>query len=508
MPPPNKNAKERVLYMRKSSFSLACAAILVLVAAAGKIANGQEPVEKFSAKVAGDQKTHRLLTLPECLAIALTNNHRRPVSRYNVEIADAQLQQALSSYWPQVGAKASYIRLDEDPNFLFPVTRLTVPESTFVATTPLGPLPVTVPAQTVNIPEQNVKLMDQQNMAASLELMYPLYTGGMRPAIVKQAESGLAAAKEEARRTDLQVIYDVKRFYYGAVLSKRLRRIAEDALARMEVTLDLTESLYKGGSTRVKKTDYLRNKTVVLALRSTLAFLAGNERLTIAALTNAIGLDWDAQIGVSDEDLPYKPYEADLATLVGSAYSFQPDWKMLEEGIKAAEAQVEEKHAGHLPKFALVGNLTHIENSYDKGIVTPENKDSWSAGIVMELPLFKGFRTQNEVREAKARLDKINHQKILLREGIALQVKDVFLQMMRSQEQRQAMEEAAKAAEENRDLNERAYQEELVETKDVIEAQLVESFMKANNEKTLYDHNEAQARLEFVVGKEIDSILR
>jgi outer membrane protein len=97
---------------------------------------------------------------------------------------------------------------------------------------------------------------------------------------------------------------------------------------------------------------------------------------------------------------------------------------------------------------------------------------------------------------------------VLLREGIALQVKDVFLQMVRSQEQRDAMEEAVKAAEENRDLNERAYQQELVETKDVIEAQLVESFMKANNEKTLYDHIEARARLEFVVGKEIESALQ
>jgi len=258
----------------------------------------------------------------------------------------------------------------------------------------------------------------------------------------------------------------------------------------------------------VKKTDYLRNKTVVEGLRSTVALLKGNERLALAALTNAIGLDWDAEIGVSEEEIPYRPYEADLKKLVGNAYSFNPDWKKLEEGIKATEAQVEEKNAGHLPRIALVGNLTHIENSYDKGMVTPENKHSWSAGIVMNLPLFQGFRTRNEVREAQARLEKIRHQKVLLREGIALQVKDVFLQMARSQEQRQAMQEAVKSAEENRDLNERAYQEEMVETKDVIEAQLVESFMKANNEKTLYDHIESQARLEFVVGKEIESILQ
>jgi outer membrane protein len=272
--------------------------------------------------------------------------------------------------------------------------------------------------------------------------------------------------------------------------------------------LELTGNLYKGGSTKVKKTDYLRNKAVVEGLRSTVALLKGNEGLALAALTNAVGLDWDVEIDVADAELPYRPSDANLAKMVGNAYAFNPDWKRLEEGVKASEAQVDEKSAGHYPQIALVGNLTHIENSYDKGMATPDNKDSWSAGIVLELPLFRGFRTKNEVREAKARLERVRQQRVLLREGIALQVKDVFLQMVRSQEQRDAMEEAVKAAEENRDLNERAYQQELVETKDVIEAQLVESFMKANNEKTLYDHIEARARLEFVVGKEIESALQ
>jgi outer membrane protein TolC len=125
----------------------------------------------------------------------------------------------------------------------------------------------------------------------------------------------------------------------------------------------------------------------------------------------------------------------------------------------------------------------------------------------MELPLFTGFRTTHEVKEAQARLGKLKEQKILLREGIALQVKHLFIQMTSAQEQKKASEEAAKASEENRDLNERAYQEELVETKDVIEAQLIESLMKAQHQKALFDHLEAQCHLDFVVGQEIVKII-
>jgi len=456
---------------------------------------------------AGVAPPARVLTLAQCLELARANNRSTAASQFSVEIAEAQLAQALSSYWPQLSARASFLQLDQDPNFVLPESSVTLPASTFVAATPLGPLPVSVPAQTVTVPEQDIQLMSRNTGLASLNLVYPLYTGGLRPALVKRAASGLAAAKQEVRRTDLQVVYDVKRFYSGAVLAKALTRIAADSLARMEVTLELTENLYQGGSTRVKKTDFLRNKVVVEALRSTLALLRGNQTLTMAALTNALGLAWEAEIDVVDEQIPFRPYIEDLKKLVGDAYSLSPDWARLEEGIKAAAAQVDEKKAGYLPQLALVGTLARIENSYDKGMVTPRNKDSWSVGVGLELPLFNGFRTRGEVAEAKARLGKLSEQKILLREGIALQVKDALIQMARGQEQRQAMEAASQAADENRDLNERAYQEELVETKDVIEAQLIDSFMQASREKTLYDQIEAQARLEFVVGREIEEVV-
>ena len=439
------------------------------------------------------------LSLAQCLDIALQNNHFRPVSKFAVEIAEAQYRQTLSGYWPQVAVRVSYSLMDEDPNFVFPPSTINVPPS--VITTPLGPIPV--PAQTIRVPEQDVKLMDRENIMGSLKMDLPLYTGGMRAAIRKQAEKGLQVAQEEARRTDLQIIYDVKRMFFGSVLSSELLKLGQEALSRMEVTLELTENLYKKGSGRIKKTDYLRNKTVVEALRSAVAQLKANEQLAKAALLNTMGLEWDLPLELSQTELPFAPYQTDLKKLVGNAYSFNPDWAKIQAGLEAAEAKIKEAKSGHFPKIALFGNLTHIWNNYDYGIVTARNKDSWTVGVGMELPLFTGFRTTQEVKMAQARLGKLKEQQILLREGIALQVKHLFIQMTSARDQKKASEEAARASEENRDLNERAYQEELVETKDMIEAQLIESIMKAQHQKALFDHVEAQVHLDFVVGQEI-----
>jgi outer membrane protein len=72
-----------------------------------------------------------------------------------------------------------------------------------------------------------------------------------------------------------------------------------------------------------------------------------------------------------------------------------------------------------------------------------------------------------------------------------------------AQKQKASTEAASAASEENRTLNELAYREELVETKDVIEAQLTESLMKAQYRKALYDCLEARASLDFVLGAQL-----
>jgi outer membrane protein TolC len=451
------------------------------------------------------------LSLKQCVDLALEKNRFRTASRYSIEIAEAQHQQALSGYWPQIGVKASYAIMDQDPNFIFPSQNISMPQGTALVmqvTNPLAPGgSIQMPLSNLPVPEQNVKLMDRHNLTASLNATLPLYTGGQVGSLVRQAEQGMKAAKEEARRTDLQVVYDTTRYYYGAVLARELVQIGRDALTRMQVTLDLTENLYTKGSGKVKKTDFLRNKTVVEWLRSAVTSLEGNEQLAKAALTNAIGLEWQHPVEPAAEPLPFMPSTAELKDLVGGAYRFNPDWARLDAGLAAAEAKIDEAQSGHLPKVGLFGSLTGIVNSYDKGIVSPDNKNSWMIGIGMELPLFNGLRTTGEVREARARLEKLKQQQFLLKEGIALQVKHIFIQLITAQQQKLSSEAAALSSEENRSLHERAYQEEMVETKDVIEAQLVESLMKANYQKTLYDNLDARANMDFVVGRQIADLI-
>ena len=438
------------------------------------------------------------LTSSECLDIALENNQLRSVSRLELEIADAQHRQALSAYWPQIAAHSALTRRDEDPLFIFP-------EETDTYLVPLGDQLLELP---VTVAEKRIALMDATHFQANVEVTYPFYTGGLRRALRRQTEAGLEAAEQAVRRTDLQVIYDVQRIYYGALLARQLVAIGEAALARLEVTLELTENLYKRGSGRVVKTDYLKNKVIVESLRSMVAHLQGNYQLSVAALGNTMGLDWHRNIELAESEVPYRPYEEGLEKLVDATYRFNPDWARLKAGLAAAEGRVGEARSGRLPKMALIGNLQFLANARDDGIVGPQEKRSWLVGIGMEVPIFDGYLTRHRIREASARVGKLEGQQILLRRGLALQIKALFLELQRVQKQEAAAAAALDAANENRRLNMRAYQSELAEVQDVIEAQILEAFMEAAYCKVRYDHLESRARLDFAVGTEINGLVQ
>ena len=485
--------------MKMNSLWWGIIGVICLYASATMAAEAPPDATKPDSPALSEKQDLMRLDLDKSLEIAWKNNQRRPASQYSLEAAEAQHKQALSAYWPNFSVKSVYTQLDESPNFIFPAKSIPVPGQT------IGPF--TVPPSSVNVPAQNVKLMDKHNLLTTASVGYPLVTGGLRSAKVKQAKSGIEAAKQEVRRTDLQVAYDTRRMFYGAVLAKQVYQIGQDTLDRLTVTLELTENLYKRGSGKVKKTDYLRNKIAVEGVRTLVAQLKGHRELAKAALVNTLGLDWNTPIEVASTEIPYQPFRAHLDELVTTSYRFNPDWAKLKAGLEAAEAKITEARSGHFPKVMLTGSFNNIANSYQEGIVTPNNRNAWALGAMVEFPLFEGFLTHNKIREARANLNKLEQDKLLLKEGIALQVKDLFLKLKQTQEQYNSAKEAAQAAEENRDLNERAYQHELVETKDVIEAQITESFLKAQFHKVVYDHAEVHAHLSYVVGTEISKML-
>jgi outer membrane protein len=474
----------------------------------------------------------QILSLEECQRVALEKNRLRPASQFAVAMAEAQHRQALSGYWPQVHAKAGWTKLDEGPNFIFPATMMGIPPQT--VTVPGGTAMVTIPAnafapgfpptaiqmpvsfpgqsittsmQTFPVPEQNLRLMNSQTAITTGNMTWLVFDGGMRKGYREQALGAVDVAKADQRRTDLEIADSVTRLYFGAVLARQLRQLGDDTLSRMEVTLQLTESMYKNGSEKVNKTDFLDNQVMVETLRSLVAELARNEAAAEAALAYTIGLPWNATVRPASTEIPRRDFAGNLEDMVSSAYQFNPDWLKLEAGLRALQGRVTTERSEYYPKVAFTGQLHRWWNGYSAGISTDTNKAGWTIGLGAEIPIFNGFLTRNKVAEAVARVSKLKEEKFLLKEGIGLQLRDLFLSLEAASKAYDASGRAMAAAIENRELTSRAYQSELIETEKVIRAELFESLMTAQHLKARYDRLAIESRMSLVIGKEVEARL-
>lgn len=460
------------------------------------------------------------LSLHDAIRIALENNRNLKISQTALQIADAQYHQALSARYPQLTASASAMRMDEDPSFLMK-GNFVLPQNATNALSYSGALLSdavtggntapgmvmllqnggTLPSQSIPL-NMDVKQMDRDLGVLRLDMMYPLYTGGKIDAIIKQATLNKSIQSEEARRSEAEVIYDVKRYYYGAMLAQQLGKETQDTLERMTMVKDLTETFYQGGSLKVKKTDYLRTLTTVNMIASMSEEMHSNTELAKSALVNAIGLPWNSTVELSQNEFATPKLEGDLQTLVNDAYRLNPTRNQLKLAIDVQSAKVDEASSGYLPSIALTANAQKLLNSYDAGVVNDTNKNSWTIGVGLQWNVFEGFRTDYAVQEAKLNKRNFEHKEVLLQEGLALQVKYAFIKLGQSERQHTALSLAKASASENADLNTRAYQEDMVETKDVIEAQIMETFAKMAYWKNLHDFSTSKAQLDYIIASQ------
>ncbi len=443
----------------------------------------------------------RPLSSADCIRIALERNQKCRISQLAVETAKEQHQEALASFWPSLSFESGYNLLDQDVNFIFPKE-----VSNYTISMPaVSPYPF---QSTVTVPRKTITVMDRQSVLSRLQMSYPLYTGGLRRSSLKASRAGVEEARQALRRTELEVVRDVQDMYYGVILATQLAHIGKETLARLQATTDVTESLYRKGSGSVTKLDYLRAKVILESARAVVERLVSNVTLAKAALANTMGLPWDTVIKLSETRIPSVPFHTDPKELVARAYRFNPDWKRLEAGLDAAQALVAREKAGYWPKVALSGTLWRLYTGNDgSGMATDQNEKGWSVGVGVRIPIFSGFLTTHQVHEAKSRLRQLESQQILLKEGLALQVKSALIRMDRAQEVRTSLAQAATDARTHRKLAERAYLNDLISTQAVLESQLVEALTAARAEKARYEQAAARFDMDFIIGREVRNLV-
>lgn len=447
-------------------------------------------------------KELKSITLEEAIQIALENNKRNKVSKLALEVANAQYNQALSANYPTINAMLVGIRKDENHiyqqrgnfNLNEEETKDLIQNLTGVRPPVASPLSIPATLNPVSYGRDTVK--------GSINLEYPVYTGGKISAIIEQAKLNKQIAFNAMKREEESVVFDTKKYFYGYVLTNELHKIAKDSYKRMQFISDLTKKFYESGeSLTVKKTDYLSVQVTVTLIESIVSKLEANKNLVKSALINSMGLSWDSDINISYTNRLVPPNYT-LAKLVEKAYSSNKDINEIDIALKVTKEQIKEKKAGHYPTLAFMGEVSRTYNSYEYGFLNEDQRNRWNIGFAANLPLFDGFKTTSEVEEKIAEKKKMYLIRDMLKDAVAMQVKNELTNALIGFKQIKTLKKAKELAKDSRELNIRAYQIEAVEPKDVVQAQYIE-YVKADYLKFVHDYLISLAKIDKLVGKEL-----
>ena len=281
------------------------------------------------------------ITLDEAILIASENNKQNKISKIALEIAQVQYNKALSANYPTLNALILGQRANDD-SYLEMKGNIDLP----------GGFPITsLPIDT------KVKLHGRDTVQGKLELVYPLYTGGKITSIINQAKLNKLLASNTIIRTHNEVVFDVKKYFYGYALTSQLVEISKNTLDKMQYISQLTKDLYEHGeSLNVKKTDYLSSRVTVSLIESIVAKLEANKILVESALINALGLPWDSKLNITFDKNNIVPLDYSLDTLVKNAYENNNDISKMDIILKISEEQIKEKKADFYPSLAFLAD--------------------------------------------------------------------------------------------------------------------------------------------------------
>jgi outer membrane protein len=253
---------------------------------------------------------------------------------------------------------------------------------------------------------------------SALALNQMIWDFGQTPNRWRAARSRAVALGDSARATRLQAIADVRTAYFRATAQRSLVGVARQTLGNRQRHLEQIRGFVHAGT----RPDIDLAQAIADEANARVQVIRADNGYAVARaeLNQAMGITGDTDYEVADESLPPQPGEAStLGVLIDEAIEARPDLAAIEAQIRAQELTVRATHDGYWPTLSLIAGANAAGQSFEKshvvdnfGQVQPYGGIAWNlfGGVQLTWPIFQGFLTRGQVREASAVLDGIRAQ--------------------------------------------------------------------------------------------------
>jgi outer membrane protein len=331
----------------------------------------------------------------------------------------------------------------------------------------------------------------------AISLTYLLYDFGAGDDRVKAAEYQALAAALTSNRALQEVAFQVEQAFFRHLGFEQLVRSNELFLKSVNTSLDATRRRREGGLATVA--DVYRADTQVAQAQLNLTRSRGELEKARGALASAAGLPVDARLRI--QPLVAEPriqeITASLQDLLARAKGSRPDLIASEAQVRSARAAADAAAKSGLPTVSVTAGTGRTFFRHDEPV--PFNRNN-SVLLTLSVPLFNGFETQYQKRQAEARAAQAEATRDLLKRQTELDVWQSYYDVQTAAGGVSTTEVQLKAAQQTAEATLARYKAGFGSLLDLITAQVDESNARVQRIQSYLDWYTALARLNFSIG--------
>lgn len=426
----------------------------------------------FNPVFADTEQSH--YTLEQAIDTALTSNPELSIMQARIEQANAQLGEALASFYPQIKASLSYQHSD-NPAQAFAMI-IAQRRLSFTGTDFNHPGGV-------------------DNYRPQVTASYSLFRGGQDYYRSQAAKLGVETSEFEKSATRNQLINNVTTAFYGELAAMQAHDISLRSIEAVQSELNQSKIRFDAGT--MLKSDVLSLEVQLAEARDAEIQAANAIELAQSMLKTLLGLSANEAFTINSTQVTALPdAPAAFDELLNQALSRHPELMAAEKRVAIAEQQVKVSQGAHLPRadaFVSYG-------SDSKDLAYSTSRDNVTAGVMVEVDIFSGFATQENIKKAEHELTAAQEAARQTRLRIENQLKSAQIHLQDALSRAEVSVAAVKAAEEALRLVNEQRQAGVVTVTRYIEAEVARDRAHSRQINARFDALRAEAELNLATG--------
>ena len=437
-------------------------------------------------------QAQRTLNLDSCRALALSNNKELRMSKEKVNAAHYQQKAAFTNFLPKIDMMGAYMRTEKEISLLSDDQKSAISNiGTAVAPmgqklqqilssdpslapllTPLQSVMGTLPGALNQVGQGMVDALrtDTRNMFGGMvTLTQPIFMGGKIIAYNKITKFAEQLA-ESQHATELQdVILTTDQAYWQVISLVNKKKLAESFLELVKkLDSDVSKMVAEGVAT---KADELSVKVKVNEAEMTLTKVENGLSLSKMVLCQLCGIPLDTPITLADESMENITLpDTYIQGNVNTALSNREELKSLELASKIYRQKVNVTRSEFLPSVGLTATYLVTNPSLVNGF-EKKMRGMWGVGMMVKIPVFHWGEGIYKVKAAKAEANIAQYKLDDVKEKVELQVTQATYKVNEATKKLAMAEKNMAKADENLRYANLGFQEGVIPTSNVLEAQ-------------------------------------